>query len=212
MNIREWFGYDGKDIFSTESDKYLNKLFSIYAQALKYYFSADNASRFSELLHSAKTSPNLTDEQILFLEWIEEKGLETISKYISKSIPNDQELIAQLEYEIYMLEAELDFDYPEDVISGIIDTTNLLPEIINPVLEVSASTNSKIEEMHKWDMFFELDWKDTIIINEQIVETSLQRDQRKNLLYNSSYSMEKDVYLSLEYKDLPSEQVLFFDV
>jgi len=138
MNIREWFGYKGDNIFGTESDKCLDNLFSLYAKALEGYFSVNNTSDYSTFLHTVKNK-KLTKSQELFLQWLEEKGIQQLLEFANKSVPSDEDLIATLEYEIYMLECEMDFDYPDDVVSSIMSITSLLPDIINPILESAAA-------------------------------------------------------------------------
>ncbi|MGX5648438.1 hypothetical protein ACWKS6_26245 [Bacillus cereus] len=155
MNIREWFGYRGDVAFNTETDICFDKLLNLYADGLKQFFSVMDAKCLTSLIQKSKKNGSLNKQQILFLEWIEEKGIDLITKYAYTSIPNDKTLIAQLEYEIYALECEIDVDYPDEIISTIIDTTNLLPNIIDPVLELSATTEESTDYIDEYEYEYE---------------------------------------------------------
>ncbi|WP_242477582.1 hypothetical protein [Bacillus cereus] len=195
MNIREWFGYNKEFIVSTQTDKYLDKLFVIYAEALKEYFSVKDASNLNELLHSAKKS-KLTKGQQLFLNWLEEKGIDQLLTFIPRTIPNNEALLAVLDYEIYMMEEEMDFDYPEDIVSTLMNITTLLPEIINPVLE-SASTQEEF----------------VIRTSEKGITTGnkYHNSRNQNRYYSASYLSQKGVYSNKRYGGSAKRQVLFFN-
>ncbi|EJQ61749.1 hypothetical protein [Bacillus mycoides] len=193
MNIREWFGYNKDFIVSTQTDKYLDKLFVIYAKALKEYFSVKDASNLDELLHNVKKS-NLTKGQQLFLSWFEEKGINQLRIFVSKTIPNDETLLATLDYEIYMMEEEMDFDYPEDIVSTLMNITTLLPEIINPILE-NASTQEEF----------------VVRTSEKgiAIGSKYHSDRNQNQYYGSSYFSQKGVYSNKRYGGSAKRQVLF---
>ncbi|ASI84722.1 hypothetical protein FORC48_3642 [Bacillus cereus] len=228
MGIREWFGYKGETVFSTQSDEYLDKLLGVYVRAFKQYFSVEDAQNINELLHIVKQRPNIDTEQALFLEWVEEDGLQIISKYITKTIPKNEQLIAQLEYEIYILESEMDFEYPEDVISSIINTTNLFSEMIDPTLETSASVLDTAITFYEYildDNISKLSGDVSWLTESQdskdesgsfyfsITSSSKDRPEfNKNPLYSASYFLGEGVYLNGYKKESANKADSFFDV
>ncbi|WP_241669610.1 hypothetical protein [Bacillus cereus] len=195
MNIREWFGYNNKFTETTESDKYLDKLFVLYADALKQYFSVEDASDFNELIHNAKRN-DLSRGQQLFLNWIQEKGQPQILRFVSKTVPNDKTLIATLDYEIYMLESEMDFDYPEDIVSSLMSITDLLPEIINPILESSSTEEEFVIQRNE---------KDVRLGNKY------HFGGNPNQYYSSSYLSQKGVYSRKKYQGSAKKADSFFN-
>lgn len=226
MGIRAWFGYRGEAIFSTQSDEYLDKLLDVYIRALKQYFSVEDAKDINEMVRIVKQRPHVDTEQTLFLEWIEESGLDIISKYINKTIPKNDQLIAQLEYEIYILESEMDFEYPEDVISSIINTTNLFSEIIDPVLETSASSLEAENTVYEYILDEDLgniNFKSWLTEKQDFEDlagsfyfsiTSSAEDKQqfhKNSLYNTSYILDVGVYLNGYKEESANKADSFFD-
>lgn len=195
MNIREWFGYNKDFIVSTQTDKYLDKLFVIYAEALKEYFSVKDASNLDDLLHNAKNS-NLTKGQQLFLNWFEEKGMNELRVFIPRTIPNNETLLATLDYEIYMMEEEMDFDYPDDIVSTLMSITNLLPEIINPILETSSTKEELVVKTSKQNIK---------------MGRKYHNDRKPNQYYTSSYLSQKGVYSRENYRGSAEKAGSFFN-
>ncbi|HHB2053554.1 hypothetical protein ACQKNN_10100 [Bacillus paramycoides] len=179
MSIREWFGYAESHKFITNTDSSMDKLLSLYVQALKHYFSVDQVSEYTEFLKAIKEK-QLSRDQILFLNWIENKGMKLLRNIAEKSVPDSEEVIAMIDYEVYMLDMGMDFTYPEDIVSSLIDSANLLPEIINPILENSSSQEAEqffVEEFDNMNEFLAFTETDIYQYIGNVDELYFQEDQ-----------------------------------
>jgi hypothetical protein len=134
MDIREWFEVrsDSKSLNSS-----LDSLFSLYINAISKYFSCEEARTVTELVAKADQS-HLTAGERMFLDWFVETGLPCIRRILSMDLPNNHELFAQLDYERYILEEEMDFRYPDDVRSSLVNIVSDLPTRI----ETASSSES----------------------------------------------------------------------
>ncbi|MBY9079572.1 hypothetical protein [Paenibacillus sp. CGMCC 1.18879] len=131
MNIREWFGCFVQYDPSTGFNKSLDDLLEVYAEAVTRYFQIDSASGAQELIIKASGS-QLTKGQTLFLNWFESKGLPAVSSLSNiTQVKNEEAAVAEIVYETYILQEEMDFSYPEDVRSSLINISNELQSIIN---------------------------------------------------------------------------------
>ncbi|MGF2617717.1 hypothetical protein FZC84_11830 [Rossellomorea vietnamensis] len=136
MNIREWFGFNGTYNESLEINICVDGLLNLYAKALMEYFSVQ-VSNVNELIFIDPTG--LSKEQTLFLEWIKDKGIPYLQTIVSTDLPQDEQLVAKIEFDKYILEEEMDFEYPSEVRSSLIGIVNDLPQYINAANEVSST-------------------------------------------------------------------------
>lgn len=134
-NIREWFGVNKVAQGFTEES--LDALLVIYAKAIARYFSSEDALSSAELIRNAKEH-KLSDGQRLFLDWFESCGEPQIKEVLLRKLPESEDLAAQFDYEKYILEEEMDFEYPEDVRASLVGIISDLSTRI----EISASTES----------------------------------------------------------------------
>jgi hypothetical protein len=149
MNIREWFGIKGNSISHGETEKSLNELLTLYATALKRYFDAEHASNVYEVLNHAKRQ-YLSNGQKMFLEWLESKGAPYFNELSSSEIPDNEQLRYKIEYEIYLLETELDDDSMDEIRSCLVDIVNDLPNYISVAKDESIVNDSHIESLYEY--------------------------------------------------------------
>jgi hypothetical protein len=126
LNIRKWFGvevnYDENKKFNIS----LDALLELYKEGLIRYFNLDDANNSGELVKTLKTT-ELDIGASLFLDWYERKGLLYIVKVASLTDFSDEQFIAEIDYEHYILKEELSyFDYPSEVRSLIISISTYL--------------------------------------------------------------------------------------
>lgn len=66
----------------------------------------------------------------MFLEWLESKGILSAQRLAAiTNVENEQEVLAEINYEMYILQEEMDFEYPEDVRASLISISNDLESI-----------------------------------------------------------------------------------
>ncbi|NRD78548.1 hypothetical protein HPT25_14385 [Bacillus sp. BRMEA1] len=145
MNIREWYGYSGNYNRNLDINLCVDGLLQLYAKAIMTYFSVNDAKSYHEIQNVDSSS--LNNGQKLFLKWLNEKGFPYLEKLASTNLPNNDELIAHLEYDKYILEEEMDFQYPDDVRSSLIGIVNDVPGYIEAANEVSAA----VTEWDEWE-------------------------------------------------------------
>lgn len=138
MNIREWFGSDTEYDSTSDINICIDGLLELSARAIMGYFSIHDASNYQVILNVKKEG--LEKGQQLFLNWLAEKGFPYFKELAAKDLPNDGQLISKLEYDKYMLEEELDFQFLDDLRSVIISIVNDVPEYIRAASEVSVSS------------------------------------------------------------------------
>ena len=144
MNIREWFGCFVQYDPSTNFNKSLDGLLELYAQAVTQYFDFDSVTDAQSLIIEA-TDKRLSTGQSLFLEWLRSKGLSSVQKLASiTGVKNEEIAVAEINYEKYILEEEMDFEYPDDVRASLISISNDLASLIN---EISATIEAHYESV-----------------------------------------------------------------
>jgi preprotein translocase subunit SecB len=120
----------------------------------------------------------LTEEQQLFLNWFEECGFPTLQSVLSKELPNDPDLVAQIEYEHYILSEELDYGSPEDIRAALVNIIVDLPTRI----ESAATASETIYELYEYTadyvgIFSEVFYNPTSVFssmpNKDIIEDTL---------------------------------------
>lgn len=152
MNIRQWFGIEEEGISSVEVDRSFDGLLELFAKALQGYFNVAPSTDVETLLATVRPSSK-GDE--LFIKWLKEIGLPTIYNLSKNPMPNDEQLIAKIDYEKFILENELTFEYPQDVRSGIINIIDVLPDYIADALqEQAASTEVSYDNQLEVDKYF----------------------------------------------------------
>lgn len=134
MNIREWFGCPVQYDASSNFNKSLDTLLKLYAEAVSRYFALLSVKDLEDLLTKVSAS-HMSKGQQLFLEWFQTKGLFSLKKLVNITNVQDEEVaVAEINYEIYILEDEMDdFSYPEDVRAILISISNDLESTLNQV-------------------------------------------------------------------------------
>ncbi|MED4455881.1 hypothetical protein [Metabacillus fastidiosus] len=139
MNIREWFGFDKEYDSKQDINMCIDELLELYVNAIKKYFSIYDAPDFRSIQNIDRAK--LSVGESMFIEWLTEKGFPYLKKLVALKLPNNELLISKIEYEKYILEEEMDFEYPDDVRSSLIGIVNNMPEYIGAVTEISATVN-----------------------------------------------------------------------
>ncbi|WP_428828498.1 hypothetical protein ACPJHH_13100 [Bacillus altitudinis] len=118
MNIREWFGmipYSEK----TEAQCALDRVLTLHREALVQYLSVDDRGDIYDLIRAAKiTDKNSGD--VLFLDWLIEKGLTQICSLDFSKITDQEKFIAMVDLDEFVLQNEMDFLEPNEVRGCII--------------------------------------------------------------------------------------------
>lgn len=133
MTIREWFGMNGQQNLNETIHVALDELLHVYHEALIRYFHIREASDLKNLITTVKDF-DLTPGDTLFIQWLESKGLPYFTELFTSTLPNDDSLIAQLQYEKYMLEMEMEYGVTDDLRSCLIDIIDELPNRIIQIL------------------------------------------------------------------------------
>lgn len=136
-NIREWYGVN--KVAQGVTEESLDALLVLYAKAITKYFSCEDAVSSVELIRSARKQ-QLSEGQRIFLDWFESKGEPKIKEALLKKLPENDDLAAQFDYEKYILEEEMDFEYPEDVRASLVGIVSDLSMRI----EVSVTIESTL--------------------------------------------------------------------
>ncbi|THF80816.1 hypothetical protein [Cohnella fermenti] len=153
-DIREWFGVH--QAAQGRTGQSLDSLLALYVKAITRYFSCEEAKSSSELILAARTR-ELAGGQRMFLDWFEEVGQPSIMRILQGKIPENEELIAQFDYEKFILEEEMGFEYPEDVRASLINIVIDLPariesaasvEVIMDIYQVGQYTMSYGMDIH----------------------------------------------------------------
>jgi hypothetical protein len=187
MNIREWFGFRKQYHPNGETDRCLDSLLSLYSKALTQYFSASDVQNVNHLIEIL-SQRHLSRSENLFFDWLTSKGLHMLESISSKSLPNDNQLTAKIEYERFILEEEMDFEFPEDVRASLINIASELPEIIAAALEASVS----ITEDWLTSLFTEFDFLENVV------------DEK------SEYFQQENEYVMLNYRESVDKTGSFF--
>ena len=145
MNVREWFGTEEVCLAKLDIDKSLEDLLCTYREALQFYFGLKDTPSILDLVEQVKDR-DLSYSDRLFVEWLKEKGLPYLRQLSGKTLPNDESIKAQLEYEKYILEQELSYGITEDLRSNLIDIVDELPNQLN---QASSS-----EDKYKIEIFY----------------------------------------------------------
>lgn len=144
MNIREWFGCFVHYDVSTDFNKSLDNLLKLYAEAVTQYFGLLPVEDVQQLIIVASNS-RLSKGQKLFLDWFESKGLPSVRKLVNITSVKDEEVaVAEINYETFILEEEMDFEYPDDVRASLISISNDLESLIN---EFAVAYEDYVEEV-----------------------------------------------------------------
>lgn len=138
MSIREWFKLES-NYEETKVNVSVDRMLTLCRGALNKYFSIRKSKDITELVKIAYEENNHESLDETFLKWILEKGLPRLQKINFNKLPDNEQFIAMVEYDEYVLSCEMDFSDPEEVRSCIISFVNSLPEYIASSREVSAS-------------------------------------------------------------------------
>ncbi|MED1607742.1 hypothetical protein P4U90_20690 [Cytobacillus kochii] len=137
MEIRQWYGYNGEYNKNLKINICLDELLELYSKAIIGYFADYSLTNYLDVLNLEKE--NLSKSQLLFLKWLADNGFPYLTSLVTIVLPEDDQLIAKIEYDKYILEEEMDFQYPEDVRSMLIGIINDFPEYISSAQEVSST-------------------------------------------------------------------------
>ena len=140
MNSRAWYGVDNHTVEKSESNVLVDRLLSMYADAISRYFAVVDSRDYTAIMKMDKSK--LPVDKLLFLDWFSEKGLPFLKKLAETNLRDRESVVSKLEYELYILEEEMDFQYPEDVRSTLISIVNDLPDYIEEPMEIYATVNS----------------------------------------------------------------------
>jgi len=124
MSIREWFNFKGT-YNDTAFNNSLDVLLRMYATSLSKYLGLEfeNHPNVESVLTKAMEQ-ELNTGQELFIHWYLQKGQEKMLELCHVTqVQNEDDAIAEIAYEQFILESELDFEYPEDVRSCLIGIT-----------------------------------------------------------------------------------------
>lgn len=142
MNSRAWYGVDSHYEEKSGTDKTIDKLLDMYAKAISRYFSVFDSQDYSSIVTLDKK--HLPREKALFRDWFLDKGLPYLKRIAKMTHSESENISSKIEYELYILEEEMDFEYPDDVRSTLISIVNDLPDYIEIPLEVSVPFNSSM--------------------------------------------------------------------
>ncbi|MFE4201141.1 hypothetical protein [Aneurinibacillus aneurinilyticus] len=183
MYIREWYG-GMKDMVSiNETDKCFDELLVLYAKAISMYFSLSQVTDANKLIELA-SKQELEVGQKLFLDWFQEKGLPYLKKITSKRLPDNEQLIAQIEYDKYILEDEMDFDDPVGVRACLINIVNNLPYRIQNAEVEGAAAKEPMPKSSALSVRFE----DAFIIEKNYITSKVKQEK-----INSSTKIKESV-------------------
>jgi hypothetical protein len=124
MSIRGWFGNEVQYDVTTVINQKLDNLLEIYMEAVISYFGQGRFSNLQETIMVSKDN-RLTKSKMLFLKWLEDKGFSQLQKIASTTdVYDTEDIIAYIDYEIYILSEELTCDDIEEIRSALISIVN----------------------------------------------------------------------------------------
>ncbi|MBD1370777.1 hypothetical protein IC620_00180 [Hazenella sp. IB182357] len=138
MHIRAWFGAMQDYESRGQGDESLDRLLRLYAQAIMRYFTIINTINMKVTLNAA-SSLGLSVEQHKLIEWFDNKGISQLKLLAEATIPNDEQLLAIIDYERFILQQEMAFDYPEDVRATCIHIATELPQVVYNAIESAVA-------------------------------------------------------------------------
>ncbi|WP_024427729.1 hypothetical protein [Bacillus safensis] len=118
MGIREWFGmspYSEK----TTSQCALDRVLTLYREALVRYLAVPDCGNVDDLIASVKRT-NKKSSDVLFLDWLAEKGLPKLRDSNFNNIADQRKFISMINVDEFVLQNEMDFSEPNEVRGCII--------------------------------------------------------------------------------------------
>lgn len=118
MDIREWFGmspYSEK----TAAQSTLDRVLSLHRDALVRYLSVPDCGNVDDLIVSAKRTDKKSSD-VLFLDWLVEKGLPKLRDSNLNNIADQRKFISMINVDEFVLQNEMDFSEPNEVRGCII--------------------------------------------------------------------------------------------
>lgn len=154
----------------------LKQLMDMYMEGIRNYFSLPNTLTKMEEVFNCLEYKKVRPDEEPFKKWVLEKAKDFAEMITNKQYSNDESAIAQIEYQIYLLEDELDMQYPESLISSLIEITEQLPKHLNEIEHT----------------FF-----DVVLNNysEKLVDFNLEESQETILKYLSAVSQSASIRL-----------------
>lgn len=136
MGVRSWFGLNEQFHLEDEISYCLDKLLNQYRQALHNYFGIENTDNIKQFQNEVN-SKKWEKYQMTFINWLFNDGLKSF-EILNKEIPNDKQLIAAIEYQLYILEPEVANKYPDDLRDCLISIPDSISEYLSSYGEISV--------------------------------------------------------------------------
>ncbi|TWK86261.1 hypothetical protein CHCC20333_3303 [Bacillus paralicheniformis] len=151
MSVRKWFGLEDRYYLKNKINWCLDELLNQYHQALHNYFEIEDSKDVMDFKKKVNEK-NLEKHDEIFVEWLFKEGIPAF-KILNNTILDDPQLIASLEYQLYILEPELDMEYPDDLRDCLITIPNSITEYFSSYNEIS-STQEEIDNINDKVMKF----------------------------------------------------------
>lgn len=136
MNIREWFGSQSQYNKSTDFNQNLDNLLNLYMKAVTQYFKLKSTNNVQDMIESLK-SHQFSQTDNLFINWLISKGFPSMRDLANMQNveSNEESIIGEINYQLFILQEEMDFEYPEDVRASLISISTDLQYIISNIQE-----------------------------------------------------------------------------
>lgn len=156
MSIRAWFGLDAKYDLENKINKALDRLLKLYSTALQKYFKIEHSSNFKDFV-SRINIDKLNKQDKIFLKWLTEEGINSFS-IINNKLYDDLQVISSIEYEEYLLNEELDMQYPDDLRNVIISIANNLCGYLSTCIEREEAASQEIPALTRKKCFYKIEY------------------------------------------------------
>jgi len=139
LDIRIWWG--GNELRDkTPSDSTIDKLLTLYKNALEQYFSIDGTRNVHEFMKLVAQQVNYHHHE-RFVKWLQEDGIPFIQHVTKYSFPEHQDFISEMEFECFNLEDEMQYEDNSELRSCLINIVSYMPDR----LQKSFGSNGKKE-------------------------------------------------------------------
>ncbi|MGR0121280.1 hypothetical protein [Bacillus halotolerans] len=136
MSVRSWFGLDEQFYLENEINHCLDELLNQYRQALHNYFGIDHSENITQF-RSKVMAKSWGKHEMMFIKWLFDEGIKAF-EILNNKITNDPQLISSLEYQLYVLEPELENEYPDDLRDCLISIPDSISEYFSSYNEMSS--------------------------------------------------------------------------
>lgn len=136
MSIRKWFGCHVEYNQSSSVSKALDELLVMYSEAVMKYLEIPDAQSLIDLIDRVPRI-DLDIEKLMFLEWIQEEAFPYFNNnLLVRELVDTSHLKEQIEYVKFTLDQEMDFEYPDNVRSCLVDIVSFMPERIENAISI----------------------------------------------------------------------------